>query len=325
MKNRFLLLLLATLFAQGMSAQMNVALHLHPKLGDQPFALNTTATAEMGYPYRVTRLQYYISEIELVHDGGQVMPAKNLHMLVSAQKDSIFDLGNYHVTNIEGIEFSIGVDFDHNHLDPASYPNDHPLAPQNPSMHWGWAAGYRFICFEGRTSNNNGTTFPDIFQVHTIGNENYQTVSLPVQGVVEDNKITIHLDADYHHILKGLSVLGGVNSHNTSGPSATIAENMKNHVFSASPITGTTEPGVTGSFGISPNPVHGSATLRYDLPGYDHLTLTVSDLTGRTIHTQQLYGPAQSASLETNWQPGVYVARIFSGEKFLALEKLVVK
>ncbi len=40
MKNKFLLLLLAVLFSQGISAQMNVSLHLHPKLGDQPFFFN---------------------------------------------------------------------------------------------------------------------------------------------------------------------------------------------------------------------------------------------------------------------------------------------
>ena len=109
MKNKFLLLLLAVLFSQGIFAQMNVSLHLHPKLGDQPFALNSTATAEMGYAFRVTRLQYYVSEIKLTHDGGQVTPVTDLYLLVTAQKDSIFDLGSFPVTTIEGIEFSIGV------------------------------------------------------------------------------------------------------------------------------------------------------------------------------------------------------------------------
>ncbi|MCU0345840.1 MAG: hypothetical protein MUC59_02775, partial [Saprospiraceae bacterium] len=93
MKNRFLHFLLLSLLANGLFAQMDVALHLHPKLGEQSFALNTTATAEMGYPFRVTRLQYYVSEIRLVHDGGQVTPVTDRYLLVTAQKDSIFELG----------------------------------------------------------------------------------------------------------------------------------------------------------------------------------------------------------------------------------------
>ncbi len=313
------------MFSQSLSAQMNVTLHMHQKLGDQPFALNTNATAPDNYAMRVTRMQYYVSEIKILHDGGQVTPVTDMHLLVTAQKDSTFSLGSFDVTAIEGVEFSIGVDQAFNHLDPATYPISHPLAPQNPTMHWGWAAGYRFICFEGKSSNN-GTTFPDAFQIHTVDDANYKTVTVPVQGVMVGDQMTINIDADYTKVLTGLNVQGGAVSHAATGASAVIAENMKNHVFTASPVvSGTVEPNVVGNFTISPNPSNGVAVVKYDLPGYDQLTLTVSDLAGRTVFTQRLNGSQQSVSLETNWQSGVYVARIFSGDKFLALEKLVVK
>ncbi len=313
------------MFSQSLSAQMNVTLNMHQKLGDQPFALNEAATAPDNYAIKVTRMQYYVSEITLIHDGGQEFLIHDLHLLVSAQKDSLFALGSFDVTNIEGVKFSIGVDQAFNHLDPASYPIGDPLAPQNPTMHWGWAAGYRFICFEGKSSNN-GTTFPDVFQIHTVDDANYKTVTVPAQGVMVGDQMTINIDADYTKVLTGLNVQGGVTSHAATGASALIAENMKNHVFTASPVvSGTVEPNVVGSFAISPNPSNGMAVLKYDLPGYEQLTLTVSDLAGRTVFTQKLNGSQQSVYLETNWQSGVYVARIFSGDKFLALEKLVVK
>ncbi len=324
MKNRFLLLLLTAMLSQGLSAQMNVALHLHQKLGDQPFALNSTTTVPGNYLVKVTRLQYYVSEIKIVHDGGQVAPVTDLHLLVTAQKDSIFELGSFDVTTIEGIEFSIGVDQAFNHLDPASYPSDHPLAPKNPVMHWGWAAGYRFIAFEGKSSNN-GTTFPDVFQIHTVDDANYQTVTLPVSGVVDGDHLAINVDADYAQLLMDINVQGGLVSHAATGPSAKLAGNMKDLVFSPSVVSGTTEPGVAGSFQISPNPASAVAVVKYDLPGFEHLTLMVCDLAGRTVLTQELSGSQQSFSLETNWQSGVYVARIFSGDRFLAIEKLVVK
>lgn len=325
MKNRFLLLFLATIFCQGINAQMNVALHMHQKLGDQPFALNQVATAALGYQFKVTRMQYYVSEIKIVHDGGQVAPVTDMHLLVSAQKDSIFELGSLDVTTIEGIEFSIGVDPAFNHLDPASYPASDPLAPKNPTMHWGWTAGYRFIALEGKTSNNGGTTFTDVFQVHTVDDANYQTVMLPVSGVMDGDHLAINIDADYVHILHELDVTGGVISHASTGASATIAENMQAHVFSPSVVSGVTEPGVAGSFQISPNPSSGVAVVKYDLPGFERLTLTVSDLAGRTVLTKELSGSSQSVALETDWQPGVYVARIFSGDRFLAFEKLVLR
>ncbi|MBK9016424.1 MAG: T9SS type A sorting domain-containing protein [Saprospiraceae bacterium] len=324
MKNRFLLLFLAAMFSQGVSAQMNVALHMHQKLGTQPFVLNSATNVPGDYLAKVTRLQYYVSEIKIVHDGGLVTPVTDIHLLVTAQEDSIFELGSFDVTNIEGIEFSIGVDPAFNHLDPASYPNDHPLAPQNPVMHWGWAAGYRFIAFEGKSSNN-GTTFPDVFQIHTVDDANYQTVTLPVSGVMGGDHLAINVDANYTQLLMDVNVQGGLISHAATGPSAKLAGNMQNFVFSPSVVSGVTEPGVAGSFQISPNPASGNAVVKYDLPGFEQLTLTVSDLIGRTVLTKELSGSQQSVSLETNWQSGVYVARIFSGNRFLAIEKLVVK
>lgn len=323
--NRFLLLFLAAIFCQGVGAQMNVALHMHQKLGDQPFALNAIATAPGNYAMKVTRMQYYVSEIKIVHDGGQVTPVTDMHLLVTAQKDSIFELGSFDVTTIEGIEFSIGVDAAFNHLDPSTYPAGDPLALQNPTMHWGWTAGYRFIAFEGKSSNN-GTTFPDVFQIHTVDDANYRTVTLPVSGVMDGDHLAINIDADYTQLLTDLNVQGGVVSHAANGPSAVIAENMKNHVFTPSSIASSTvEPGVAGSFGISPNPSSGVAVVKYDLPGYERLMLTVSDLSGHRVLTRELSGSQQSVSLETNWQSGIYVARIFSGDKFLAIEKLVVR
>ena len=321
-----ILLLLSTLFIQGLSAQTDIILHMHQKLGEQPFALDQTAMAPGEYAFQVTRMQYYISEIKLIHDGGQVTPVTDLYLLVSAEKDDQFDLGSFALENIEGIEFSIGVDEAHNHLDPALYSTHHPLALHNPSMHWGWAAGYRFIALEGKSSNNGGTSFPDDFQIHTIGDVNYETVTLAVQGFLNEGKLNIHIDANYTQTLKGINVQGGLYSHSETGASALLAFNMKTHVFLPSTeITGTVEPGVEGAFTVSPNPVDELVRLNYNFPGLEDLTFEVADISGRTIYRQELSGPSNTLQFEANWQPGLYIATVFSGGRRLAVEKIFVK
>ena len=56
----------------------------------------------------------------------------DMYLLVRPAVDSMYDLGSHpDITNVESITFSVGVDQAHNHLDPASYPASHPLAPQN--------------------------------------------------------------------------------------------------------------------------------------------------------------------------------------------------
>ena len=326
MTYRILLLLFAAFLGKSLSAQKDVTLHMHQKLGEQSFALDQTAMAPGEYAFQVTRMQYYISEIKLIHDGGQVTPVTDLHLLVSAEKDDQFELGSFSVENIEGIEFSIGVDEAHNHLDPAVYPANHPLALQDPSMHWGWAAGYRFIALEGKSSNNGGSTFPDEFQIHTLGDVNYETVTLALQGFLNQGQLNIHIDANYTQTLKGINVQGGLYSHSETGASALLAKNMKSHVFLPSTeITGTVEPNIAGAFSISPNPVDELVRLNYSFPGLEDLTFAVTDLNGRTVYLQELAGSANTLQLEVNWQPGMYIASVFSGTQRLAVEKIFVK
>ncbi|MBK7335008.1 MAG: hypothetical protein IPJ00_02095 [Saprospirales bacterium] len=71
---------------------------------------------------------------------------------------------------------------------------------------------------------------PDDFQIHTLGDVNYETVTLPVQGFLNEGKLHIHIDANYTQTLKGINVQGGLYSHSETGASALLAFNMKTHV-----------------------------------------------------------------------------------------------
>lgn len=52
-------------------------LHLAPRLGSAVFSLDQTVDHPGGtYQMKYTRFEYYISEIEMTHDGGQVSLAR---------------------------------------------------------------------------------------------------------------------------------------------------------------------------------------------------------------------------------------------------------
>ncbi len=324
MLNRFLFIVFIALCGNGMNAQTTVTLHMDQKLGDVPFAFNQVIQVEAGYFYNVTRLQYYISEIKLTHDGGQVTPLPDVYLLVNPALKSDFLLGSYPVTHLEGIQFSIGVDQAHNHLDPATYSSQHPLSPQNPSMHWGWASGYRFIAFEGY-SGASENSLPDNFQIHTVGDANYQTLTLPLNAEAVGDQITAEITADYHRLLDNMSVLGGVISHAATGQSRTIAENARNMVFTTDVQTGIVEPGVKGKLSISPNPVSEQALITYQFPDQKKLTLTITDMNGRVFHTEALPEVTGSSQLPVHLPSGLYLALIKGGDRILANEKFIVQ
>lgn len=319
-----LLLSVLSLFAllSVVQAQNKVTLHLSPRLGAAPFALNTPVSAG-SYEYKITRLEYYISEIKITHDGGQVTPMIDIYLLVRPAIDSMYDLGMHpNITNVESITFSVGVDQAHNHLDPAAYPANHPLAPQNPAMQWGWSAGYRFVAIEGKA----GTNFANDVEIHALGDANYKTLTLNTVAENQSNgDKTIHLVADYAQVLNSINVSAGLIVHGSTGKAITVMNNMKNVVFTAETATMTIDPAFEGAFAVSPNPsATGRAIATMTLPaGFDY-RITLTDLVGRVVLNQPLATASRSFAFENNLNGGIYLLHLWQNDRPVVVEKLVV-
>jgi len=312
----------AFLFVLSAQAQSNIELHLAPRLGNAVFELNIPVSAG-SYDYKITRLEYYISEIKITHDGGQVTPMTDLYLLVRPAVDSLYDLGSFpSITHVESITFSVGVDAAHNHLDPASYPANHPLAPQNPAMQWGWTAGYRFVAIEGKA----GTNFANTFEVHALGDANYKTVTLSTIAESHSNgDKTIHLIADYSQVIKSINVSGGLIVHGSTGAAVTLLNNMKNLVFSAEMTSMTIEPTFEGTFSVSPNPVSdGQPIATMTLPEGSDYRITLTDLTGRVLLDQAISADRQSFAFGKILSNGVYFVHLWQNARPVVVEKLVV-
>ena len=304
-------------------AQVDVSIHMHQKLGDEPFHYNAIVQTAAGYYIKISRLQYYISEVKLIHDGGQVTPVTDVYFLVTPAIDSILELGNFDITNLEGIEYSIGVDQGHNHLDPTTYPSSHPLSPKNPTMHWGWTAGYRFIAFEGFAGATSGAVTNN-YQVHTVDDSNYKTLTLNTAGEQDTNHLAIHINADYLKMFEGVNVQNGLISHAATGASKKQMDNLQTIVFSAEGTTSTTSLDPSIEFAFSPNPSYGMLSLTYDLSEFNSSELLLSDLTGRIISKKSIPTIANGYTLQTDVPNGSYIMSIVSDGKVIVTRKVSI-
>ena len=305
----------------GLQAQNNVALHIAPRLGNAAFALNAVVVTG-NYDYKLTRLDYYISEIKIRHDGGLVTTVENTWLLVKPALDSVYHLGVFpDIQSVESVQFSIGVDPAHNHLDPSSYPSGHPLAPQDPSMHWGWTSGYRFIALEGVSGN----AFVNNFEIHALDDVNYKTVSLNTGAEVHPNgDQTIHLVADYARLLDGIKVSGGLIIHGSTDEAATLINNMQNSVFTPQSPSAVLDPAFKGAFLVSPNPApSGTVQISTDLPAGFEYSITLSDLSGRIVLRKPIPAGTKAMPLEQA-NAGVYFLHLWQNNRAVAVEKLVV-
>ncbi len=200
MKNIITLILcLATLLPLS-NAQNDINLSIFHKLANEEFNLNQAANNNLEHDFKITRLEYYISEISLIHDGGTETLIEDLWILVNASSKTEVELGNYDINTVEKIVFHIGVDPAHNHLDPSTYEASHPLAPKAPSMHWGWTAGYRFVALEG----HGGPALDQLVQLHGLDDKNYFTTEVVLDKTAENGILNIQLDADYTRALEDI-------------------------------------------------------------------------------------------------------------------------
>lgn len=309
--------ILSLCFVSAALAQTDVYLKIDHFLNGQAFALNTAGTNNLGNDFKINRLEYYISQVNIIHDGGQVTPATTKYFLVDGAAGLNAMLGNLNITTIEGIQLGIGVEAPANNSDPASYPAGHPLEPKMPSMHWGWASGYRFVAMEG----TSGAGFSQIFEFHALGNVNYYTFTINTAGKALGNDLVIELEANMEMAIKNIDVSSGTISHGEVGDAAALLLNFNRDVFKSSEgnnSVGITENSAINDFVIYPNPSNGYIAIKMNSQAEETLTFEVKDITGKAIDVQR---SNRDFNFETN---GIYFISIYSDHKYVGTKKIVI-
>jgi Secretion system C-terminal sorting domain len=288
-------------------AQNNIQLHIHHKLGTADFALNTPAKNNKDNDFKLTRLEYYLSEISLLHDGGTETTIEDLWVLVNANETTSIDLGDHNITNVEAIRFHVGVDPDHNHEDPAAWPNDHPLALQNPSMHWGWASGYRFLALEGSCT----ASFNQLLQLHCLGDDNYFQTEIALAATAQNNTIHINLDGDYTRILEDINVISEMIIHGDFEETQHALANMRDFVFSPSAfVNSVPDFSEVHHFAIYPNPSsNGTSTMEISSNENNLYNITITNLLGQKVQELNDVTSNERVNL-TMTTPGIYLVSL---------------
>ena len=323
MKNYLLIFFTSLLTVVNLTAQNNIQLNIHNKLGNEPFALEVGVVNNMAHDFMVTRMQYYISEISVIHDGGTETGIEDLWVLVNAgtAEISTIDLGDHEIEQVEGVVFHIGVDEAHNHLDPASWPETHPLAPQHPSMHWGWNSGYRFIAFEGE----GGSNYNQAIELHGLGDENYFRIELEMSAEAVENQINIDVEADFTRVVENINVNAGVLVHGNYGAAKIAIENFRDYVFSVAQTTAVIDENEISSFDIFPNPaVDGKASFVVSASNDGQYQVVLTDVLGRNV--QQFSGvfPGEIVRFDLK-NPGLYNISLLANDQVLLTKRLISK
>lgn len=322
MKKLILLPLACLLIQLSSFSQNDIQFNIHHLLGEEAFELEMGTQNNLGHDFKLHRLEYYISEITIIHDGGVFTPVEDVWILVNADESTQINLGSYDINQVEGMNMHIGVDPDHNHLDPASYSADHPLAPKFPSMHWGWAAGYRFLALEGFGSSN----YNQLIELHGLEDDNYFRVNIPVTTSAENGVVSIDIDADYTRALEDIEVNGGIIVHGGIAQAKKALENFRDYVFSPSGTsTSSYDVQANNYFDVFPNPsANGAVKLKLDVASNHQYQIQVTNSLGENVLNLVPVLSDTNISIELE-QAGFYVITLMEAGVPLQSKKIIVE
>lgn len=328
---------LVALFLMGaMSfAQKNVTINLIPYFGGQPMTLNQNYVNNSGKTTQMSRGTYYLCDIKLIHDGAQILDLSQDEYLLVHANTQAYSIGSHSVTNIEGIEFSVGVDNQPNnnpndpssnttnHADPSLWPNGHPLNLQSPSMHWGWASGYMFAFMAGSVDTDNDNVVDTYFEIAPLGDQYFTNVSVTVNGVNNGNDVDINVYVNYSAWLDEIKLdLVGI-SHGSGAPCTALMNNtVPENVFTASAPVGVQEFNLSDDIHVYPNPVVDVAAIKYNLEAFENLSFEVYEISGKLVYQENNLNPTGSIEF-TPSSSGSYVYNFLSDGKVIHTDKLV--
>ena len=212
-------------------------------------------------PIRFDRIEYYIHLNSLISNQNIATDLIDKYILVNANQN------NYNIGEIElldddliSLNFNIGVEYNLNHADPSLQDSSHPLAPQLPSMHWGWAAGYRFAALEGMIDKNQDSVMETVFQYHPV-DDSYYSDTITCNGIIEnENNVTIFINANYDRLIENIGTDEGGVYHGIHEENGLLMDNFsRNNVFTIPENLNLKETYVSNT--VFPNPFSNTIQL----------------------------------------------------------------
>lgn len=304
MKNWKWLVCLSFLSATVVNAQVPVSVEFSFHNAGQPFDLNEVMPAANGVNYTVQSMAFYMSRVQIIHDGNQVINLDTNEVFYINFNSPIVNLGNHTVTTLEGIRFNVGVPEYLNHLDISLYPEHHPLGFQQPAMHWGWAAGYMHMVMNGTGDNNSDGTPNTAYELNNLGDENVPTAEvMTVPTVFANNEHRFVLICNVDEWLRGTDPATTGAAHGSDPVNAMVMQNVHDYPVFTSPANASIVEEVQIDLSIAQNAI--STTVSWTDPRVTGYTLT--DGGGRVLQR----GDCTAKKLEfSGLKPGLHLIRL---------------
>lgn len=302
-------LVLVARLVSAQSGQKEVSLVFSHKVNGEALVLGeTTFPIWNGKMVKLKRAEFYLSGMSVTDTAGNITTFPDTYLLVRAQEAGRnIVVGNAGESPVQQLMMHIGVDSLKNHADPTLYPETHPLGLKDPSMHWGWAGGYRFMAIEGMV-DNSGDGIPETeFEFHNLGDALYKQAVINVsQAHNTEQGITLPIELDYARLFDQFTMTGSLIVHGSAAKNISMMNNaVKGDFFNLmSPISGTSQ--TTEDEWIIQRE---NTNLKVQVSAANAQRVTLCDLTGKVI-LQSGFNDRTALLDAAALHPGIYIVSV---------------
>jgi hypothetical protein len=277
----------------------------------ETFIPNNTYLLEDSTAIQISRLSYYLN-INEIYSNSDSVEFQDKYLLVKTNNNT-YTIGDVSLTNLTKMRFHLGVDPALNHEDPALWPNNHPLAPKVPSMHWGWTAGYIFIAIEAFLDTDGDDVFETPLQHHALSDDFYLQFLHDIVTTEDESSITIHLNMNYEKLLDNSSSSQGGIFHGAQNENMELILNFRQNDVITNPLDLSIQENSSNNnlFSLSPNPVYNMLSINGKPSIYE---IKVYDVLGAVVYSDKQYQMNSSINLE-HLKPGTYILKLKNDHK----------
>ncbi len=228
-------LLLGIFTISNMAAQTgHLFLNFELKYNQDPLTLNSEINLADNRGMELSRLDFYLSNIVLLKGDDLTEEAIPESYILLKNNDSYehmnFTFESLDMTDVRGIRMFVGIDSTTNHEDPSLYVEEHPLALQSPSMHWGWSGGYRFLALNGIVDHDMDLTVDKEVAFEVVGDNFYQSFDLMFDEA-QNGTTALNIELQFDKLLEDINMETALILHGAGEKLDAIVDNMISNDF----------------------------------------------------------------------------------------------
>lgn len=325
MNKSTLFLLLCCCISFQAFAQTNIELNIQHKFGKSSFVKGQTYIDNLNRAVLINDIEYYISNIELIHDGGQTDLVQTPYFLVHNENYTA-SLGTTSSTiqELEFFNFNLGIDATANSTTPNSHPAGHPLAAAN--MYSQDEQSYVFVAIRGMVDTDNDQIPDRDFNLRATGNQLLRPISIEATTGSVGNFLKISLIANIASWLKEIDLdLVGL-QENAGADNEKLCDNTDEQLVFSN--VGTTNVSTI----VSPqnqifidSRLSYAPTIHYKFFTNERLDMTITNLNGSYFIQRFDLAPDGDFYMSDNLASGVYIVIFTSPKGIRQCKKFVVR